>query len=35
MMSIPKTDPEYEQKIKAIEERAKKTKFKSMKNLNT
>ena len=35
IMSIPKTDPEYAQKVKAIEERAKQTKYKSMKNLNT
>ena len=34
-MSIPKTDPEYEKKVKAIEDRAKQTKYKSMKNLNT
>ena len=35
VMAIPKTDPEYAQKVKAIEERAKQTKYKSMKNLNT
>ena len=34
-MSIPKTDPEYEKKVKAISDRAKQTKYKSMKNLNT
>ena len=35
IMSIPKSDPEYAKKIKAIEDRAKQTKYKSMKNLNT
>ena len=33
--AINKSDPEYAQKVQAIEQRAKQTKYKAMKNLNT
>ena len=32
---IPKSDPEYAKKVQAIQQRAKQTKYKAMKNLNT
>ena len=32
---ISKNDPQYKEKVKAIEQRAKQTKYKTMKNLNT
>lgn len=33
--SISKSDPQYAEKVKQIEQRAKQTKYKAMKNLNT
>ena len=33
--SISKSDPDYAKKVKAVEQRAKQTKYKAMKNLNT
>ena len=33
--SIPKSDPEYAKKVQAVQQRAKLTKYKAMKNLNT
>ncbi len=32
---ISKSDPQYKEKVKAIEQRAKQTKYKTMKNMNT
>ena len=33
--SISKSDPQYAEKVRQIEQRAKQTKYKAMKNLNT